>query len=66
MVFSGHCIDQDGWAIDISEADVGWFVDDARKRSAVSESNRALMEMMDSLEREDWKDTQDCEVGYAN
>ena len=52
MVFGGHCIDKAGRTLNIKETDIGWLLDDARKRDSGSESNHALIEMIESIKRD--------------
>lgn len=44
IVFGNKCIDPSGKFMDIDELDIGWIVDDARKKWAPSEIHRLLME----------------------
>lgn len=51
IVFGGKCVDPDGSAIDIAEADIGWLMDDARREAGLNEWQQALVELSASLPR---------------
>jgi mannose-1-phosphate guanylyltransferase len=51
IVFGGQCIDPDGSAIDIAEADIGWLMDDARREAGLDEWQQALVDLAGSIPR---------------
>jgi mannose-1-phosphate guanylyltransferase len=45
LLFGDQCITPGGEVIDMSEADIGWVIDDARKELELSEEHRLILEM---------------------
>jgi mannose-1-phosphate guanylyltransferase len=44
LIFGNKCIDPSGKFLDISESQIGWIVDDARKKMELSEGETELMD----------------------
>jgi len=50
IVFGDRCVDPDGGSsIDIEDADIGWLIDDARKRFQLSEVHEPLYDMISGV-----------------
>jgi mannose-1-phosphate guanylyltransferase len=45
IIFGSKCIDPSGSALDIAEHDIGWIVDDVRKKAELTDTHHLLMEM---------------------
>ncbi|MCC7431306.1 NDP-sugar synthase [bacterium] len=51
IIFGNKCIFPSGEAIDISESDIGWVVDDARKEIELSETQKLLYDFIKETEK---------------
>lgn len=49
LVFGPNCINPDGSYLDIGETQLGWLVDDARRKSALTETGQRLTDVARDL-----------------
>jgi mannose-1-phosphate guanylyltransferase len=53
LLFGDQCITPEGQVINMSEADIGWVIDDARKELELSKEHRLILEMAEALGKRD-------------
>ncbi len=45
MVYAGKCIQPDGHYLDIDKTDIGWIIDDVRKKISLNETQKSLFDI---------------------